>query len=44
MLVSLVIGSVVLVPALCYLYTLFQRGEPARTSEGVASPSRPSVY
>ena len=44
MLVSLVIGSLVLVPALYYLYTLFQRGEPARTSEGVASPSRPSVY
>jgi cytochrome d ubiquinol oxidase subunit II len=44
MLVALVIGSLILIPALYYLYTLFQRGAPARTSEGATSPSRPSVY
>jgi len=44
MLVALVIGSLILIPALYYLYTLFQRGAPTRASEGAASPSRPSVY
>jgi len=41
MLVSLVIGSLILVPALYYLYSLFQRGTPARAA---ASPHRPSAY
>ena len=44
MLVSLVVGSLLLVPSLYYLYSLFQRGEPTRTSEGAASPHRPSGY
>jgi cytochrome d ubiquinol oxidase subunit II len=44
MLVSLVIGSLVLVPALYYLYSLFQRGESNGASEVAASPHRPSGY
>ncbi len=49
MLVVLVIGSLILAPALYYMYALFQRGEPTtatgtRASEGAASPHRPSVY
>jgi cytochrome bd-type quinol oxidase subunit 2 len=43
MLVSLVLGSLVLVPALYYLYALFQRGQPTAASEGAGSPPRPSV-
>jgi cytochrome bd-type quinol oxidase subunit 2 len=48
MLVSLVIGSVILVPALYYLYWLFQSTQPgqptpAATSEEPGSPHRPSV-
>jgi cytochrome d ubiquinol oxidase subunit II len=45
MLVSLVLGSLVLLPSLYYLYSLFQRSEPpARTSEVAGSLHRPSGY
>jgi hypothetical protein len=44
MLVALVLGSLILAPALYYLYALFQRSEPTAASEGAASPHRPSGY
>jgi cytochrome d ubiquinol oxidase subunit II len=45
MLVSLVLGSLVLLPSLYYLYSLFQRSEPpTRTSEVAGSLHRPSGY
>jgi cytochrome bd-type quinol oxidase subunit 2 len=43
MLVSLVLGSLVLVPSLYYLYTLFQRGDPAVASGVAGSPHRTSA-
>jgi cytochrome d ubiquinol oxidase subunit II len=43
MLVSLVIGSLVLVPALYYLYSLFQRAQPHVPSADPASLHRPSA-
>jgi cytochrome bd ubiquinol oxidase subunit II len=42
MLVALCVGSVVLVPALVYLYVLFQRSPPEPAS-GPAVPARPTV-
>jgi cytochrome bd ubiquinol oxidase subunit II len=45
MLVSLVLGALILVPSLYYLYSLFQRGEPSARASGVAgSLHRPSGY
>ncbi|HXV93636.1 MAG TPA: cytochrome d ubiquinol oxidase subunit II, partial [Pseudonocardia sp.] len=40
MLVALVVGAVILVPALVYLYVLFQRGEPAEYAPAPAARDR----
>ena len=43
MLVSLVLGSLILLPALYYLYSLFQRPQPAPEQAESPSPHRPSA-
>ena len=46
MLVSLVLGSLILVPSLYYLYSLFQRAQPVTptdSADSVPSPHRPNV-
>jgi cytochrome d ubiquinol oxidase subunit II len=43
MLVSLVLGSLILLPSLYYLYSLFQRPQPAPEQAESPSPHRPSA-